>query len=212
MGLPTLGPCPCGVNAAACSQTGAMTVRLELICHAATPATRRVAFPADEALDEHGADAASALGASPGFAERARRAMVLRGPSRACEETCVALGLEAVGEPALADWDLGSWRGRTLEQVHSEQPEQLLAWLTDPSASPHDGESLAQLHLRVSAWMNSIIDGSGRVIAVTGPAVVRAAVVHALSAPPHSFWRVDVDPLSATRITGHTSRWTLNLR
>jgi broad specificity phosphatase PhoE len=189
-----------------------VTVRLELICHAPTLATRRAAFAADEPVGEHATDDARRLAASPGFPDRARRAVVLRAPSRACAETAEALGLDAAAEPGLADWNLGAWRGRTLEEVRRENPEEVLAWLTDPSARPHRGESLEQLHERVGTWMESIIDRSGRVIAVTGPAVVRAAVVHVLSAPRQGFWRVDVDPLSTTRLTGRAPRWTLNLR
>lgn len=189
-----------------------MTVRLELICHAPTVGTRRAEFAANQPMDEHAKDDARRLAASDRFLERARRAVVVRGPSPACVGTAAALTLEAASEDALADWNLGAWRGRTLDEVHRERPGDVLAWLTDPTAIPHGGESLEQLHDRVSAWLDSIVGHPGRVIAVTPPALIRAAVVHVLSAPIHSFWRVDVDPLSITRLSGRERRWTLNLR
>ncbi|WP_441246434.1 histidine phosphatase family protein [Kitasatospora sp. McL0602] len=49
----------------------------------------------------------------------------------------------------------------------------------------------------------------GRTVAVAEPAVIRATVVHALSLPPTSFWRLDVVPLSVTELSGHAGRWNL---
>ena len=40
-------------------------------------------------------------------------------------------------------------------------------------------------------------------------AVVRAAVVHALGAPPLSVFRIDVAPLSLTTLSGGPGRWNL---
>jgi broad specificity phosphatase PhoE len=49
----------------------------------------------------------------------------------------------------------------------------------------------------------------GRAIAVTHAGVVKAAVVHALGAPPAAFWRVDVTPLALTELHAHDGRWTV---
>jgi broad specificity phosphatase PhoE len=46
-------------------------------------------------------------------------------------------------------------------------------------------------------------------VAITHPAVVRAAIVHALGAPPAAFWRIDVAPLSRTDLSGRDGRWNL---
>ena len=45
----------------------------------------------------------------------------------------------------LADWDLGRWAGRTLDDVAAGSPEAVTAWLTDPEVTPHGGESLSAL-------------------------------------------------------------------
>jgi broad specificity phosphatase PhoE len=37
-------------------------------------------------------------------------------------------------------------------------------------------------------------------IVVTDPAIIRAAIVHAIEATPQSFWRIDIAPLSITRL------------
>ena len=52
----------------------------------------------------------------------------------------------------------------------------------------------------------------GRVVAVTHPAVIRAAIVHALGAPPASLWRIDVEPLSLTRLHHGSGGWSLRQR
>lgn len=128
-----------------------------------------------------------------------------RGPETRCRETAEALGLDAVADPALADLDLAAWRGRPLPEV---PPEALQAWMTDPHAAPHGGETLADLLIRVPRWLSDL--PGGRIAAVTHPAVIRAAVLYVLGAPPASFWRIDIAPLSQTRLSRHGGRWQLN--
>ncbi|MFJ1649090.1 histidine phosphatase family protein [Streptomyces sp. NPDC088258] len=136
-----------------------------------------------------------------------------------------ALDSSASDGPAsdgLAPCAMGHWQGRTLDEVAAADPQSVAAWLSDPAAAPHGGESLLDFHVRVAAWLEaSATDegasresghsaGSGRrVIAVAEPDVIRAAVVHAIGAPPSAFWRIDVRPLSATELSGRNGRWNL---
>jgi hypothetical protein len=55
----------------------------------------------------------------------------------------------------------------------------IVAWLTDPGAAPHGGESSASLIDRIGRWMVERTD-DGHTVAVTHPAVIRSAVVHSL--------------------------------
>jgi hypothetical protein len=48
-------------------------------------------------------------------------------------------------------------------------------------------------------------------VAVAEPAVVRAALVYALKAPPSTYWNIDVRPLSAAVLTGSAGRWSVRL-
>jgi broad specificity phosphatase PhoE len=173
-----------------------VTARLTLISHAATAATRSAAFPLDESL-ERPAD----LTPLP-----RRFDTVLSGPEIRCLATAQGLGFSPAVEPALADLNLGSWRGRTLAELEASDPAALMSWLTDPAAAPHGGESLTVLIDRVSAWLDGV---DGRTAAVTHPAVVRAIVIHVLGAPLSSFWRLDVTPLSYTRLSLSGPSWTL---
>jgi len=177
--------------------------RLLLIRHAPTDAVRRAAFPVDEPLDAAGRVAAA------GLAGRLGRGEALCSPSLRARETAVTAALDAAIEPALGECDFGAWAGRTLEQVHEADPDGATAWMTDPHARPHGGESLAGLLARVGRWMDAQASRDGRAIAVTHAGVVKAAVVHALGAPGAAFWRVDVAPLGLTELHAHDGRWTV---
>lgn len=180
-----------------------MSARLTLVAQAATAATIRVAFPLDEGLDPRG------LTAAQDARDRLRRVVrALRSPAAAAEETADALGLTATVDAGLADWDLGDWRGRTLDEIAAVDPAAVSAWLTDPDAVPHGGESLTALLDRVATWLRAV-EEEGHTVAVTHSAVVRAAVVTTLDAAPSGFWRIDVPPLTVTILRGGPSRWTL---
>jgi broad specificity phosphatase PhoE len=111
----------------------------------------------------------------------------------------------------LRDWDNGRWAGRRLDDLQAEEPEALAAWLSDPDAAPHGGESLSALCRRVAAWLAACNRQEGRMIAVTHQPVIRAAIVSVLDAPLRSFWRIDVAPLSIADLRGDGVRWRLRL-
>jgi broad specificity phosphatase PhoE len=184
-----------------------VTDRISLICHGFTEAIQRTAFPLDEGLNERGLRqvASSAHLFAPMEGTTGTRALC--GPSSCCRQTAEGLGLTAEADEGLRDWDAGHWAGRTLADVQEEDPEGVRAWLTDPAAVPHGGESLLTLVDRVAAWLEARQDTQGgRVVAVTHPAVMRAAVVHVLGTPLEAFWTIDVEPLSRVRLTGRGGR------
>ncbi|MCZ4119438.1 histidine phosphatase family protein [Streptomyces sp. H39-S7] len=130
-------------------------------------------------------------------------------PSARCRRTAELLGVTAEEQPPLRDWDLGRWLGLRLDEVSAAEPEGVAGWLSDPAAAPHGGESLAQLCGRVGGWLDGRAPDGGRELAVVEPAVVRAALVHALGLPPQAFWRLDVPPLTVTELVGRAGRWNL---
>lgn len=173
--------------------------RLVLVRHAPTASTRAAAFPRDdEGLDADGRCAAAALVLPRGD--------VLCSPARRCLETAEAAGLEPAVEPALAECDFGAWAGRTLADL---EPAAARAWMTDPDAAPHGGESLRTFAARVAAWLDGQAVADNRVVAITHGGVVKAAIVAALGAPLEAFWRVDVAPLALAELHAHDGRWTL---
>ena len=183
---------------------GTSTTRLTLIRHAPSDATRRSAFPLDEPLDERGLAEARALAPRVGRADAA-----WSGPALRARQTAEALGVRATVATGLDECDFGAWRGRTLAELDDEDPVAVAAWIEDPAAAPHGGESLLELLDRVGGWLEARAGDGGRVVAVTHAGVIRAAVVCALDAPPLSFWRLDVAPLSRTVLHAHDGRWTV---
>ncbi|MEU5400425.1 histidine phosphatase family protein [Streptomyces sp. NPDC005963] len=179
-----------------------MTVRVMFVSPAMTADLRQARFGGRSPLDESGTRAATAA------ADAVPRAdLVVRGSSSRCRQTADALGLRAEPVEQLADWHVGSWTGRTLDEVGEADPEGLALWLRDPSAAPHGGESLRQLSARVERWLAAL--PAGRVLAVVEPAVVRAATVVALGLASEAFWRLDVGPLTLTELSGRAGRWNL---
>ncbi|MFE0754384.1 histidine phosphatase family protein [Inquilinus sp. NPDC058860] len=179
-----------------------MPTRLTLICHGATAATRSGAFPADEPLEERALPRAAALKPMIRRADRAWTSPALR-----ARQTAAALGFDAVSEPALRDGDHGRWAGRRLEEIQAAEPDGVIAWLADPDAAPHGGETLSDLLRRAAAWVDARAGDGGHGVAVTHAAVIRAAILHGLDAPASSFWRIDIAPLSLTELSHDGRRW-----
>jgi broad specificity phosphatase PhoE len=109
----------------------------------------------------------------------------------------------------LHDYDYGAWKGCTFQEVLAREPKPIDAWLSDPAAAPHGGEPLLGLLQRTAKWLEGETAMNHRVILVTHASIIRAAIVHAIEAKPNSFWRIDIAPLSITRLSGDGNRWNL---
>ncbi|HZZ61508.1 MAG TPA: histidine phosphatase family protein [Roseiarcus sp.] len=181
-----------------------MTTRLDLVAHGASSATRAARFPDDEAVEASSVVTVEALRGRLRPYDR-----VLTAPARAARETAAALGVDAGVETALRDCDYGRWRGRALSDVAEREPDGYAAWLDDPGAAPHGGESLTAVIERAGAWLGELLWREGATLAITHASVVRAAIVSALGAGPSAFWRIDVAPLSLARLSGREGRWNL---
>ena len=175
-------------------------VRLTMVSHAMTDAMAAGRFPTDEPLNAVGhrqVDACVELG---------RTDAAFCGPEKRARQTAELLGVHAVVDPKLADLDCGRWRGDVLGGV---LPADLAIWLTDPTQAPHGGESVVGVIDRVRSWLEELTSRRGRLVAITHPAVIRAAILVALDAPPKSFWRIDVAPASRTVMHFRGHAWTL---
>ncbi|MEU1202681.1 histidine phosphatase family protein [Streptomyces sp. NPDC005813] len=182
-----------------------MTIRLTLV---SAPGGDAAVDPllGDAPLGERSARMAGAVGAALPLHE-----LAVRAPSIRCAQTADALGLVAAVEPALRDLDLGTWCGRTVDEVAAADPDGFSAWLTDPDAAPHDGESVRRLCRRTAGWLDSVTPDMGHVVAITEAAVVRAALIHALAVPARAFWHLAVPPLSPVSLTWRGSHWDVRL-
>lgn len=181
-----------------------LATRLRLLCCGATSAGRTAAFPRrDEPLDEGGRRLASARvlgGPAPAWA--------LVAPDPAARETTSLMGVAAEIEPILANSDHGDWAGRSLTELQDSDPTGLARWLAEPASGAPGGEALGAVVGRVGPWLDRIAEAEATVLAITHPAVIRAAIAHALGCPIEITLNIDIAPLSETLLSFNRS-WRL---
>ncbi|MET7381813.1 histidine phosphatase family protein [Streptomyces sp. NPDC005526] len=167
-------------------------------------------FEDDRPLDQAGWD--EVLRVAPGLLPLAAAELRYCSPSPRSRATGDALGFSPLAQLALRDCGMGRWRGLTLGEAMAREPAAVDAWLADPRATPHGGESLLAFISRVGGWLDTrpVEDGC-RIVAVAEPSVIRAALVYALKAPPATYWNIDVHPLSTSTVIGWAGRWNLHL-
>ncbi|WP_445181412.1 histidine phosphatase family protein [Pseudomonas sp. McL0111] len=163
--------------------------RLTLICHARTVAQKLASFPTSEPV-ENLQFASDMLAARFSSASR-----LVCGPELRTQQTAQWFGAQPQVDQALRDCDWGRWHGQSIKDLQLSEPDALQAWISDPHAAPHGGESMAQLGERVQAWLLSLQGIPGHVVAITHPFVIRAALIQVTQgAAPNA---IDVEPLSA---------------
>ncbi|MED7670938.1 histidine phosphatase family protein [Pseudomonas moraviensis subsp. stanleyae] len=176
--------------------------RLTLICHARTIAQKLARFPTNEPVEDLpvASDTLKARFASP------RR--LICAPELRTRQTAAGFGVDAQVEPALRDCDWGRWHGQSIKDLQTNEADALQAWLADPEAAPHGGESVRQLTERVSMWLDTIAATPGHVVAVTHPFVIRAALMQVLQGA--AFNAIDVEPLAMIELR-FNGIWRLRL-
>jgi broad specificity phosphatase PhoE len=182
--------------------TNIMATRLTMIAQGATAASRRAAFPSDEALEPGALDGLSAP-------RLWRDARVRLSPMRAASQTAQGLGLIGGVDKVLADADFGEWSGQTVSEVATTQPVLLERWITDPDFSCHGGESRAALRVRAQHFLQACAATTGQTVAVTHAAIVRAVIIEVFEAPDAAYWKLDIAPLSMTDMRHDGRRWAL---
>lgn len=185
-----------------------MTIRISLLCLPATAGLRAGRFPADEPLDAEQTDGLATLAASAAFAF-APPDQVLCSPMRCARDTVHALGFEANTETALREVDYGRWAGLSLKEVGVAEPDALAAWLSDPSAAAHGGESLRVLLARVAHWAADYPWAPGHTLVMTHASVIKAFIVELLKAPEQAYRQLDIAPLTLTTVSVHQGQWRL---
>ncbi|WP_395607894.1 histidine phosphatase family protein [Pseudomonas sp. B22129] len=179
-----------------------LATRLTLICHALTPLQKQGRFPDDESVLMDWQGAALSLA---GRYKKNRRLMCA--PEARTRQTAGLFGDDADIDGALRDGDFGGWKGQAIRELESDS---LMAWMTDSASAPHGGESVDQLCVRVGQWMKALETQPGHVVAVTHPFVIRAAMLYVMQFPVSMFYRIDVEPLSATELR-FNNLWRLRL-
>jgi len=178
------------------------STRLTLICHARTVAQKLSCFPTNEPV-ENPPLAPGALATQFASANR-----VLCGPELRTRQTAEWFGAAPQVDEALRDCDLGRWHGQAIKDLQLREADALQAWISDPQAAPHGGESVMQLGERVAAWLASLQGAPGHIVAITHPFVVRAALLQVVQGA--AFNAIDVEPLSVVELR-FNGIWRLRL-
>jgi broad specificity phosphatase PhoE len=165
---------------------------------------RRGAFPCDEAAEPRHVSKGATVAAYLARVDR-----VLTSPALRARQTAEAFMPMATEEEALADQDFGEWAGKQLARLYDADRAEFAAWLTDPAATPPGGESFAHVCRRIDGFMAGLLRKKGATVAITHPAVIRAAILSVLGASPACFARIDVEPLSLTEFRADGRRWML---
>ncbi|MEU2162699.1 histidine phosphatase family protein [Streptomyces sp. NPDC019208] len=187
-----------------------MSVRVTLVTAARCASRLAERFDDDRPLDQTGWHEVQL--AAPALVPLGAAELRYCSPTARSRGTADALGYATLAQPALSDCDMGRWRGRTFAEVAAVEPDAVDSWLADPRSAPHGGEPLLGFITRIGGWLDTRpADDGSSVLAVAEPAVVRAALVYALKAPPATYWNVDVRPLSTVVLIGRSGRWNLRL-
>ncbi|MGC4154811.1 MAG: histidine phosphatase family protein [Propionicimonas sp.] len=172
-------------------------MKLTLVTPGPTAGTRDAVFgPAGDLLD------ATPVAVRPGTA-------LYFAPEPACRQTAAVPDAEATVLDDLRGPGFGSWQGLSLHQVVECDPVGLQAWLSDPAAVPHGGESLAVHLARVAALLDAVEWPERGAIVVAPALTVRAACIHALAAGERSLLHLDIAPGTTARISRTRGTWRL---
>ena len=179
--------------------------RLILVRHGETTlnAERRYQGRVDPPLSERGTKQAESLRhvlaravAEPTPNARAQDSswQVHVSPALRCRQTARVALAQSVAhiDQRLAELDFGAFDGRTYEENLEAHGDGFRAWTRDPDGvRPPGGETLAELRMRVDAWLE-LLPLHYNVVAFTHAGPIRAALAHLLGLPFADTWEVEV--------------------
>ena len=165
---------------------------------------KRFSGSSDVPLNDRGKAMARAAGRR--LAERTGVSVVVSSPLARTRLTA-ALVAEAIGADVQVDQDLrecdfGEWEGLTFAEAQERNPDEVTAWLADPSIAPPGGESFAGVRRRVSAARDRIVAGyPGCTVAVVSHVTpIKTLACLAMTAPLSAVYRLHIEAASITEI------------
>jgi broad specificity phosphatase PhoE len=157
---------------------------------------KRYAGTSDVPLTEAGAGQAVAV------ANRLAPAgldVIVASPLLRARQTAAAVaslnGADVLVDDGFRETDFGAWEGLTFAEVRASWPDEMAAWLADPSVGPPGGESFAMVRDRVSAALDRVLSSymERRVLIVSHVTPIKALIARALLAPPAALFRMHLD-------------------
>jgi probable phosphoglycerate mutase len=172
---------------------------------AALSVERRFNGSTDGELTDVGrAQATAAAQRVAAIARRTPISAIYSSPLRRARETAAAaageLGLEIAIVDDLRETAFGEWEGRTFAEVQKQWPDELAAWLADPSVAPPSGESFDTTMARVLAARDALVAShpGQTVLVVSHVTPIKVLLRTALEAPPSALYRLHLDLASVS--------------
>jgi probable phosphoglycerate mutase len=189
--------------------TGSMTAAT-LLRHGETPLSleKRFSGRGDAALTDRGtAQAKAAAERLAGLGFDVIVSSPLRRTRQTAELVAARAGGQVVIEDGFAETDFGEWEGATFGEIGKRAPDELRAWLDDPTIAPPGGESMATTAKRVAAARERTIEryADAKVLVVTHVTPIKLMLRDALDAPLHTVFRIHIDPASVSVIDWRAS-------
>lgn len=131
---------------------------------------------------------------------------VVSSPMRRTRQTAAAvaaaLGVEVRDVDGLRECAFGEWEGLTFAEVRAGWPDQLAAWLGDPTVAPPGGESFVDVRRRVHVARDQVLARHPRrtVLLVTHVTPIKLLVSDALGAPLSALYRMELTPATLTEL------------
>jgi alpha-ribazole phosphatase len=124
-------------------------------------------------------------------------------PLMRTRQTALALkpGVDPIEIPDLTDQNCGLWQGRGHNDVYAANRG--LDWNNPAEIRPPEGESFADIMVRVSGAVERLTAhyAGHSIVAVSHIGSIRAAIGFAFGLDPATAMRIDIAPLSLTRLT-----------
>ncbi|WP_250285255.1 bifunctional RNase H/acid phosphatase [Frankia sp. CiP1_Cm_nod2] len=123
-------------------------------------------------------------------------------PLKRARQTADALGRDYLVDDDLRETDFGTWEALTFGEVRQRFPDELNAWLADPSVAPPGGESILATIRRVTAARDRVLAAhpGSRILIVSHVTPIKALTQLALDASPAVLYRLHLDLVSLSTI------------
>ena len=132
--------------------------------------------------------------------------VIVTSPLRRARQTADAVAaradLKVAVDEGLREVDFGDWEGHTFTEIQRRWPDELTAWLADPSVAPPGGESFEAAALRAEETRDRLLlDHQGKTILVVSHVTpIKLLLRFALLAPPAALYRMHLDVASLSSV------------
>lgn len=135
------------------------------------------------------------------------------------EQVSFLLDLPAEFSPAWREMHFGAWENRSWQDLNESEADTLKRWSDNfVTVAPPEGESFAQLALRIGTQLEKLLaedvrraaDGdAGRIAVVTHAGVIRAALCQTLGLPLERAFSIEMPYGATAALSCRDERWTL---